>query len=293
MTPTVSIVIVTYNSQRYIVACLESLRAYTQGVTYEIIVADNASADGTADAIARDYPDVRVVRRATNGGYAAAINDGVAASSGRYVMVINPDTRIEEDAISALAAYLDAHHDAGIVAPKLLNDDGSLQLSCRAFPGYSTALFNRYSILTRVFPRNRFSRGYLMQDFAHDDTRDVDWVSGAALMFPRIVFERIGGWDAGFFMFSEDVDFCRRVHDAGMRVVYLPDARVYHAIGVSKSARASIVIARHRAMWRYYRKHMRGNVLRDAITAGGIAGRCMLMLTTLGLRNAGAKVRGA
>lgn len=293
MTPAVSIVIPTYNSKRHLAACFASLRAYTQGVTYETIVVDNASADGTSSFVAAEYPDVRIVRRATNGGYAAAINDGVAASAGRFVMVMNPDTRIEEDAISALAAHLSAHADIGVVAPKLLNEDGSLQLSCRAFPGYTTALFNRYSLLTRLFPRNRFSRGYLMEDFAHDEERDVDWVSGAALMFPRAVFDRAGGWDAGFFMFSEDVDFCRRVHDAGLRVVYLPDARVYHAIGVSKRAPARIVISRHRSMWRYYRKHMRGNLLLDVVTGAGIAARCGLMLAALGLRNGAGKVRGA
>lgn len=293
MTPDVSIVIPTYNSKRHLAACFTSLRAYTQDVTIELIVVDNASADGTPGVVASEYPDARLVRRAKNGGYAAAINDGVAIAAGRYIMVLNPDTRIEEDAVSMLAAHLGAHADVGVVAPKLLNDDGTLQLSCRAFPGYTTALFNRYSLLTRIFPRNRFSRGYLMEDFAHDEPRDVDWVSGAALMFPRALFDRLGGWDSGFFMFSEDVDFCRRVHDAGMRVVYLPDARVYHAIGVSKQAPAGIVIARHRSMWRYYRKHMRGNAARDAITGAGIAARCALMLAAQGARNGIGMVRGS
>ena len=283
MTPDVSVVIVTYNSRRHLRACLESLRQYTQAVSLEVVIVDNASADGSADEVERAYPWARLVRRRTNGGLSAAVNDGVAASTGTYVMALNPDTHIDEDALSVLAAYLREHPDCGIVAPKLLNDDGTLQMSCRAFPGYSTAFFSRYSLLTRLFPKNRYSRGYLMQDFAHSETRDVDWVSGAALMFPRAVFDQIGGWDAGFFMFSEDVDFCRRVHDAGFRVVYHPAARVYHAIGVSKQAPARIIIARHRSMWRYYRKHLRGNVVRDAITGAGIAARCAWMLAAHGI----------
>mgnify|MGYP001467947157 CR=1 FL=1 len=100
-------------------------------------------------------------------------------------MQLNPDVRFDSDVLAPLARYLADHPDAGVVAPKLLNDDGSLQLSCRSFPGYSTALFNRYSVLTKLMPGNRYSRDYLMADYDHTSQRDVDWVSGAALMFPR------------------------------------------------------------------------------------------------------------
>jgi GT2 family glycosyltransferase len=155
-----------------------------------------------------------------------------------------------------------------------------------------TAIFNRYSIATRLFPGNRYSRDYLMSDFAHDEVRDVDWVSGAAMMFSRAVFDRLGGWDAGFFMFNEDVDFCRREHDGGLRVVYDPRVAVYHRIGVSKRAPARIVVARHRSMWRYYRKHLRGNLLVDAATAAGIAARCGFVLASDGVRRSVSRVRG-
>jgi GT2 family glycosyltransferase len=284
----VSVVIVTYNSLRHIDRCLESLREHTRGVTYEVIVVDNASADGTAAHVAQAHPWARVLARKSNGGLSRALNEGAASSSGRYVMALNPDTRIEHDALTPLVAHLRDHPDVGVVSPKLLDDDGALQLSCRAFPGYSTALFGRYSLLTKLLPGNRFSRGYLLSDFDHASTRDVDWVSGAAMMFLRELFDRLGGWDAGFFMFNEDVDFCKRIHDAGMRVVYLPDATVYHEIGVSKRAPARIVIERHKSMWRYYRKHVRGNVAQDAVTAAGISARCVFALGTM----AGRKVVG-
>jgi GT2 family glycosyltransferase len=277
----VSVVIVTYNSRPVIDACLASLKEHTRGVSFEAIVVDNASRDGTAAHVRDAYAWARVIERATNDGLSAAVNDGVAASTARYVLALNPDTRIDADALSTLAAYLDAHPEVGVAAPKLLDDDGTLQLSCRTFPGYSTALFGRYSLLTRFLPDNRHSREYLLSDFDHASERDVDWASGAALMFPRAVFDRVGGWDAGFFMFSEDVDFCKRVHDAGLRVVYVPDAVVYHAIGVSKRAPARIVVERHKSMWRYYRKHMRGNALQDVVTAAGIAVRCTVTLTAL------------
>ena len=162
--------------------------------------------------------------------------------------MLNPDCTSKARCLAPLAAYLREHPDVGIVAPKLLDDDGTLQLSCRAFPGYETALFNRYSLLTRLLPGNERSRRYLMSDFDHMSERDVDWVSGAVLMLPRGVFDEVGGWDAGYFMFNEDVDLCRRVHDAGYRVVYHPAVAVYHTIGVSKKHVAvdhDHLVARH------------------------------------------------
>ena len=286
MTVDISVVIVTYNSRRHVDACLASLREHTRGVSYEVIVVDNASADGTSEHVAEAYAWARVIVRRSNAGLSCALNEGVAASSGRFVMALNPDTRIDADVLAPLTAYLSEHPDAGVVAPKLLDDDGGLQLSCRAFPGYATALFGRYSMLTKMFPGNRFSRGYLLSDFDHDSVRDVDWVSGASLMFPREVFDRLGGWDAGFFLFNEDVDFCRRVHDAGLRVAYVPAVAVYHEIGISKEAPARIVIERHKSMWRYYRKHLRGNAAQDAVTAAGIAARCAVALGSRAIRTA-------
>jgi GT2 family glycosyltransferase len=287
----ISVIIVTYNSRAVVSRCLDALRRHQGDAMCEVIVIDNASPDRTADLVEHDYPWVRLIRRPINAGLSAAINDGVAASAGRHVMQLNPDTHFDRDIVTPLAIYLAKHPDVGIVAPKLLDDDGTLQLSCRAFPGYSTAIFNRYSILTKVLPGNRYSRDYLMAGFDHASERDVDWVSGAALMFPRAVYDRLGGWDAGFFMFSEDVDFCRRAHDAGYRVVYDPTVVVYHSIGASQSASPRLVIERHRSMWRYYRKHLRGNALRDATTAAGIAARCGLVLGTNILKRGASRLR--
>ncbi len=291
MSAEVSIVIVSYNSRRHLPRCIDSLREHTQGVNYEIIVVDNASRDGSAAFVSESYPSVRVVARKTNGGYAAGINEGVRASLGRFIFVINPDTHIYADVASTLAASLRDRPDAGVVAPRLLDNDGTLQLSCRAFPGYTTALFNRYSFFTRVLPSNRFSRDYLMSDFDHASPRDVDWVSGAAIMFPRAVFDAVGGWDTGFFMFNEDVDFCRRVTDAGYRIVYQPEATVYHAIGVSKNPNVRLIVERHTSMWRYYRKHLRNNVAIDVLTAAAIAARCALLLGQHGAKSAVTRLR--
>ncbi len=279
MSVDISVVVVSYNSARYLPALLSSIRDQTHAAKYEMIVVDNASSDGSADLVERDFPWVRVLRREANSGLSQAVNDGAAASNGRHIAVLNPDITFDHDMLTPLAAYLDAHGDIGVVAPKLLDPDRTLQMSCRTFPGHGNALFGRYSLLTRLLPGNRFSRGYLMSGFDHAVTRDVDWVSGAALMFPRATFDRVGGWDPGFFLFSEDVDFCKRVHDAGQRVVYHPGVWVYHRIGISKHASPRVILERHRSMWRYYCKHLRGNAFVDAATAAGISVRCVAMLT--------------
>jgi N-acetylglucosaminyl-diphospho-decaprenol L-rhamnosyltransferase len=275
----VSVIIVTFNSRAVVGRCLDSLQRHIGDASREVILVDNASADGTAGMVEQDYPWVRVIHRKRN-GLSAAINDGVSVSSGKHVMQLNPDTHFDRDVTTPLSRYLAERPDVGVVAPKLVNDDGTLQLSCRAFPGYATALFNRYSLFTKLVPGNRYSREYLMADFDHSVERDVDWVSGAALMFPRAAYDSVGGWDAGFFLFNEDVDFCRRIHDAGLRVVYEPSVVVSHSIGISRSTSARMVIVRHRSMWRYYRKHLGGSAARDALTAAGIAGRCAFTLVS-------------
>ena len=290
MTPSISIVSVTYNSRNDVARVVDSLLNTNAQDRYEVVFVDNASADGTPGYLRATLPAATVVER-TNDGLSAGINAGVRASHGDYVLLLNPDVRFDSDVAAPLAAYLQSHDDVGIVAPKMLNDDGTLQLSCRAFPSHATALFNRYSLLTRILPRNRFSRRYLMSDFDHTVERDVDWVSGAAMMFSRAAFERVGGWDAGFFLFSEDVDFCKRMHDAGLRVVYYPDVHIEHQIGISKSRRPRIIIERHRSAWRYYRKHKRTNVVVDAITYGGLTARCLFLLADSMVRSLVARVR--
>ncbi len=282
MTASLSVIIVTFNSAQDIGTLLSSLHEHSGAAASEIIIVDNASSDDTRALIAQQYPSAQVIARSSNAGLSAAVNEGVAASSGRCVAVLNPDIRFAHDALTPLVDYLAEHPEAGVVAPKLLDEDGALQLSCRAFPGYSTALFGRYSLLSRIFPSNASTARYLMLNFDHTHTAGVDWVSGAAMVIRRDVFDAVGGWDPGLFLFSEDVDFCRRVHEAGYGVVYHPAAVLYHRIGISKHASSRVIIERHKSMWRYYRKHLAGWWPRDVATAAGISARCGWMLAAHG-----------
>jgi len=280
-----SIVIVSYNGREHLRRCLESLAAHPPGVEREVIVVDNDSRDGSAPMVASEFPDVRLLRMPRNLGFAAGANRGAREASGEAVVLLNPDSEIETDPFAPMLTYLREHEDAGIVAPRLLNPDRSLQLSCRSFPTFSVALFNRYSLLTRLFPRNRYSKQYLLSDWQHDSTCDVDWVSGACLMVRRSLFEQIGLLDEGYFMYIEDVDLCQRVHRAGYKVVYLPQTSVIHHIGRSSSTLPSrSILARHRSMWHYYKKYLRRNVVVDVAVAGGIATRCGYLLLANQLR---------
>jgi GT2 family glycosyltransferase len=275
----ISIVIVSYNGLEHLRRCLQSLAAHPPAVESEVIVVDNDSRDGSAPMVASEYRDVRLLRMPRNLGFAAGANRGAREATGEAIVLLNPDSEVEADPFATMLAYLREHVDAGIAAPRLLNPDGSLQLSCRSFPTFSVALFNRYSLLTRLFPRNRYSRQYLLSDWRHDSVSDVDWVSGACLMVRRSLFEEIGLLDEGYFMYIEDVDLCQRVHRAGYRVVYLPQTSVIHHIGrSSRTLPSRSIVARHRSMWHYYKKYLRRNVVVDVAVAGGITARCGYLL---------------
>jgi GT2 family glycosyltransferase len=274
-----SVVVVSFNGKDYLRRCLASLLEHTKGVSFEAIVVDNASWDGSAQMVQDEFPQVVLIRLPVNVGFAAGCNRGIERAAGEFVLLLNPDTELAEDAFSPMVAYCRQNPSVGLLGPKLVNSDGSLQLSCRHFPSHLTSLFNRQSILTRLLPGNPFSRRYLMTDWAHDRIVPVDWLSGACVMLRREMVERIGGMDEGYFMYIEDVDLCYRAHQAGYEVVYFPQVAVTHHIGRSTETMPNRSIVQwHRSMWRYYRKHMRGNPLLDALTLAGIAARCVYQL---------------
>jgi len=287
-----SIVVVSFNARDYLRRCLASVLEHTKGVSCEVIVVDNASWDGSAQMVQAEFPQVTLVRLTTNLGFAAGCNRGMERAAGEFILLLNPDTDLAEDAFSPMVAYCRQNPSVGILGPKLLNSDGSLQLSCRRFPSHLTSLFNRQSILTRLFPGNPFSRRYLMTDWAHDRIEPVDWLSGACLVLRRDMADRIGGMDEGFFMYIEDVDLCYRAHRAGYEVVYFPQVAVTHHIGKSSDTIPNRSILQwHRSMWRYYRKHMRANRLLDALTLAGIAVRLLYQLALQNGRRLLARAR--
>ena len=224
--------------------------------TVETVVVDNASSDGSADMVAFEFPGLRLVRLPVNTGFSGGNNVALEDFDADYALLLNSDATCAYGALDDLLLWADAHPDVGIIGPRVINPDGSLQFSCRRFPTFAAGVF-RNVYLGRLFPNNKPAADYLMQDFDHATARDVDWVSGCALLIRRECLAQIGTLDAAsFFMYCEDMDWCLRAHDAGWRVVYCPDAVVTHAIGRSSDNAADrMILAHSQSMWRFYQKH--------------------------------------
>ena len=247
----------SWNAQDDLRACLQSLpKGTAHPEAIETIVVDNASSDGSADMVAREFPDVALICSPTNTGFSGGNNIALENLDAPYALLLNSDATVFPGALDTLLDWADHNPAVGIIGPKVLNPDGSLQFSCRRYPTFAAGLF-RNVYLGKLFPNNRPASDYLMQDFDHNSVRDVDWVSGCALLIRRDCLEQIGLLDAKtFFMYCEDMDWCLRAHNADWRVVYYPDARVTHAIGRSSDHAADrMIIEHHRSMWRFYQKH--------------------------------------
>lgn len=193
----------------------------------QVIVVDNACDDGTADHVAREFPDVEVIRNPRRMGFAANCNQAIARAAGRHVLLLNPDVRCEPGSIDALVRFMDSHPEAGAAGPRLLNPDGSLQWSCRHF---STPFL--FALRGLGFERRlegwASQRRVLMQDWDHATVRDVDWVLGAALIARRETIEDVGPLDPGYYLYCEDQDWCHRMWTRGWTVYYVPDAIMTH-----------------------------------------------------------------
>jgi len=257
LSPDVTVSIVNWNTRDELRECLNSVLVQDDSVGFEVIVVDNASPDGSVEMVQAEFADkVTLIANESNRGFGAAHNQSIGQSTGRYVFLINPDSRmLHPDLLRRMVEYMDANPDIGMLGPRILNPDGTLQFSARRFPPMFAGIF-RHTLLGRLFPRNRFVRGYLMSDNPHDTTMDVDWLSGSALMVRREMLDRIGLFDERFFMYCEDVDLCKRAHAAGWRVVYYPEVEVSHRIGAASDKNPIAMIKQHhRSMLLYFLKH--------------------------------------
>ncbi len=220
-----AIVLVSFNTRALLRDCLRTLDAAPPTLARETLVVDNASRDDSAAMVAAEFPAVRLIRNATNLGFARANNLGWRASSGAQILFLNSDTLVPPTALPALVAFLDAHPAAGICAPRLARADGSAQ----------PFAFGRDPSPAYLVARgwNRLARRRALHDWDTRAAQRVDWVSGAGLCVRRAVLEQIGGWDENFFMYFEDNDLCLRARRAGWDVYYAPQATITHWGGAS------------------------------------------------------------
>jgi N-acetylglucosaminyl-diphospho-decaprenol L-rhamnosyltransferase len=227
--PDVSVVVVTFNSAQWIERCLASVRGY------ETIVVDHGSVDETLEIVRSRFPEARVIEE-ENRGMGGGNNTGMRLASGRYFLLLNSDAWAVGDAVEQLVDFAHQHPDAAIVGPRLLNPDGSLQRSARAFPTL-WRLSTEYLFLRKLAPRSRLLNRFYEGDFDHDETREVDWLFGACLLARRDAADEVGLFDEDFFMFSEETDWCYRFRQAGWSVWFFPGAEVVHVGGASHGGR--------------------------------------------------------
>lgn len=250
-----SITICSWNTVSDLEKCLASLESVQNEANFEVIVVENNSEDDSEEMVRTKFGWVKLLPQSVNLGFTKGHNLALGHAMGEILALLNSDTIVHPGAIAEIVKFIRSTPDAGVVGPKLLNTDGSLQMSCRRFPKPMAAAF-RNTLLGRLFPNNKFTADYLMADSDHESVRTVDWVSGAALFISKRLYDEIGGLDEEFFMFSEDVDYCRRCWNAGFKVYYLPSAVITHAIGRSTDKAPNRMIAQfHRSMYRYYVKH--------------------------------------
>ncbi len=221
------IVIVHYNTPDDLGRCLSSLRDQAPACTHETVVIDNASTAPGLEEVQAEFPDVSWVRNSENTGYGRGCNQGLAMLGADYHLILNPDIVVLPGALDSLLDFADRHPRAGLVGPQLLNEDGTVQESCRRFYTLGTLLLRR-TFLGKIFPNSRTVHRHLMRDFDHASPRPVDWVLGGCLLVRREALDRCGPMDERFFLYFEDVDWCYRMWQCGFEVVYIPDARFVH-----------------------------------------------------------------
>ena len=245
--PAVSAVIVNYNAREHLLDCVRSLR--TEGVD-DIVVADNASSDGSAAALAASDPEVAFLSTGGNLGFGTGANRGAEATTGDFLLVLNPDVTVQPGTVKALAAVLEADDRVGIVAPRIENVDGTLYPSPRRFPSLLDAA--GHAALGLVWPGNPFTRRYRMLDWDHCVASRAQWVSGSCFMARREAWDELGGFDESYFMYAEDVDLCWRAWRAGWAVVFEPAGRVVHVQGHSVDQRPyRMIVVHHRSLLRF------------------------------------------
>lgn len=223
----VSIIINNYKTRGLLKQCLKGILANPPKCDYEIIVVDNNSGDGSVELVRESFPQARLIAAKENLGHHRGNNLGINNSTGEYVLILNTDIAIMDDAIDKMVGFMEAHPEAALVGPKLKNPDGSIQMSCMRFPHLFTPFYRRTFLGQTRFAREELSK-YLMEDFDHQTTKPVDWILGACELVRRSAINKVGGMDESLFLYFGDVAWCKKFWSAGMPVYYLADCDIIH-----------------------------------------------------------------
>ncbi|MEA4811774.1 MAG: glycosyltransferase family 2 protein [Anaerolineaceae bacterium] len=253
-----SICIPTLDASSYLKACLNSIKTFTLGLSYEVIVVDNASKDGTLAMLEQDFPEVTVIRNETNAGFAKPMNQALRLAKGSYLLALNPDTLLKEDVFGPQVDYLRRNLAVGVSIPKVLNEDGSFQKQSRRGEATPIEAFGYHFGLGKLFPRCKALNGYLQAWLPEDEIVEVKAVSGSCMLISRACYEAVGGFDEKIFAYQEDSDFCFRAREKGFKVMYVPITQIVHygGKGGSKAQPFKSIWNWHYSYFYYYNKHL-------------------------------------
>jgi len=257
-----SILIISWNTKEFLLSCIRAVSETEGRISREIIVIDNGSQDGSVSEVKRVFPSVHVIQNEENLGFSKAVNQGLQEASGRYVLLLNPDTQVKHGAIEQLVSFMEGCPDAGVAGAQLLNDDGSKQNSIANFPSLTTELLNK-SLLRWLFPKK-----FPGKERNYPEPVEVDSVIGACVMVRRTALEQVGLLDEDYFLFLEETDWCYRMKRAGWKVYHVPQAEVYHFQGKSAgTARKRARVEFYRSRYHFFKKN-RGHFQRFILLTG-------------------------
>ncbi len=274
-----SIIIVNFNTVKYLSICIDFIRKNPPKCSHEIIIIDNNSKDKSVEIIKRYYPEVKLIRNGENFGFSYANNQAIARSRGKYILILNPDTVVTRSAIDNIIRFMEKNPKVGVAGAKMLNFDGSIQYSCRRFPTVFNVFFGRQSVLMKFLPYNRISRKYLMMDNDYSKNMETDWVFGASMMLRRQALEEVGIFDEDYFIFVEDTDLCYRMREKGWKVYFVADAVIFHHLGVTREKFWKTTVLNHNiGMFKFFRKHYNKNFFLQVILYMGLCLRLIFLV---------------
>ena len=289
----VSIIIVNWNTRDILRDCLRSIYRHGGGETFEIIVIDNNSSDGSADMVAADFPEVRLIRNDQNRGFAAANNQGIAIARGRYMLLLNSDTIVLDGTIARSLAFAEAYPRAGVVGCRTIYPDGQLQINCYQLPSLLNLALS-LSQLDRVFPRNRFFGQRRLTWWNYDTVREVEAIAGCFMLVRRQALCEVGVLAEDYFMYSEDTDWCWRFGRAHWKVMYTPEPLLIHLKAASSSkCETDMRLQERRSLLMFLDKQSGRSVRRIANTMFVVSGLLRLMLLVLARLGRGRRSEAA
>ena len=250
-----SIIIVSWNTRDILRDCLSSIYDTASDIPLEVIVIDNASSDGSTTMIKTLFPNVMLIENTANSGFAAANNQGIKIATGSFILLLNPDTMVLDDALKNSLSFAGQHPDAAVIGCKVLNPDRTLQPTCFMYPSLLNMAISAV-FLNKLFPHNRFFARERMGWWQRNDVREVQVVTGCFMMVRKDAIDQVGMLDDNFFIYGEETDWCYRFRKAGWKILFTPDAQIVHLGGQStKQVPAAMIVKLRMGILQYIRKH--------------------------------------